>query len=356
MMRRSTFVLMLFIAVTVAWAQRQPLVTPVYYLVTAPELVENVPVHGELTSASGQNFKDGSFVNVLVLWSAGNETVEVRLESDDFDTYLSLFDPEGRLLDFSDYYWGGETYYASRVRTYLPDAGTYLVVVSGQGYGDAGKYTVTRSVYVPPPKVAVDVTLPGSYRGYLSEAAADSVWVSVSEPATVLATVRSSEFDTFVEVYDQWGTFLEGNDDFEGTDAGLILDLSVGRYEFLVKGYWDDAYGEYAFDIDFYERPPAIVVSVDAAGAFAGFLAPHAVDSYVLTLMAPAIVTVDLHSQEFDTVLEAFDATGVWIATNDDYVETDSRLQLEVEAGTYVFEVSSYWGSESGRYTITFDW
>jgi hypothetical protein len=152
----------------------QPLASPIYYLVTAPELVDGMPIAGELTATSGRNFKDGSHLDVLVLRTAGEEMVEVRVESDDFDVYLTLVSPAGDVLDANDYVQPtGDAFDAARVRTYLPEAGTYLVVVSGYGPSDLGRYTVTRSLFVAPPKVVVDVEVPGRYDGYLNEAAAD---------------------------------------------------------------------------------------------------------------------------------------------------------------------------------------
>ena len=265
--------------------------------------------------------------------------------------------PAGEVLDANDYVQPvGGAFDAARVRTYLPEAGSYLVVVSGFGPGDLGRYTVTRTRFVSPPKVVVDVDVPGRYEGYLNEMAADMLWVTLSEPATVVADLRSTAFDTILEVYDGRGRFVESNDDFDGTDSRLVLDLEPGRYEFLVKGYWEDASGAYAFEIDFYERPPRVDVDVDAPVALEGFLAMDAVDTYVLRLGAAATVTVDLRSSDFDAYLEAYDADLYWIDANDDFEGSDSRLVLDLEPGTTYFEVSSFWSSDAGEYTISFDW
>jgi len=356
MIRRWTIALLGVAALGLAAAQGQPLNSPVYYLVTAPALAEGVPFHGELTLASGQNFKDGSYLDVFVVRSAGLETVDLRAESDEFGPHLALFGPDGTLLDSNDYV-SSERAYAARVRTYLPEAGTYLLVVSGVSSYDLGRYTVTRDRYVAPPKVVVDLDFPGRYEGYLNEAMADMVWVTLAEPATVVADLRSTMFDTVLEVYDERGRFIDANDDHVGTDSRLVLELEPGRYEFLVKAYWETEEGAYVLDVDHYQAPPVVEVGVEAPGAFEGFLAPDAVDVYLLTLRAPAEVTVDLRSTAFDTFLEAFDAAGDWIDSNDDHGDTtDSRLVLRLEAGTYRFVASGYWSGDSGPYTIDFTW
>ena len=339
----------------------QPLASPIYYLVTAPELVDGVPIDGELTTASGRNFKDGSYLDVLVLHSAGEETVDVRVESNEFDVYLTLVSPAGEVLDANDYVQPmGDALDAARVRSYLAEAGTYLAVVSGYGPNDLGRYTVTRSVFVAPPKVVVDVEVPGRYDGYLEEAAADTLWITVDAPLTVRATLRSSDFDTMLEIYDGSGGFVDANDDFDGTDSGLVLDLVPGRYEFLVKGFWDEAFGAYTFEIESYERPEPVLIDVSAPGAFDGFLEAQVVDTYRLTLTGPAIVTVDLRSSDFDTLLEAFeeaDGTAFYLDGNDDAGDgTDSRLVLSLPAGTFLFDARGLWDDDIGSYTITFDW
>jgi hypothetical protein len=357
MTRRRTLLALLATVLSVAWAQL-PLTPPTYLLSSDTELVVDVPVRGELTAASGQNFKDGSRLDVLVLRSGGDETVEVRVESDEFDTYLTLVAPDGTVLDANDESAGG-AFYASRVRAYLETAGTYLVVVSGFGPDDLGAYTATRVAYAPPPKVVVDVALPGRYDGFLNEESADTLWVTVEAPMTVRATLRSFDFDTMLEVYDQDGFYLDGNDDFDGTDSQLVLDLEPGRYEFLAKGYWDQASGAYTFEIEAYERPEPLVVDVTAPGTFEGFLEPQVPHTYRLTLTAPATVTVDLRSFDFDTMLEAYeeaDGTTYYLDGNDDFDGTDSRLVLSLPAGTYVFDAAGLWFDASGSYTIEFAW
>jgi hypothetical protein len=356
MTRRLMLVLVLFASLAVAAAQRQPLTSPVYYLVTAPDLVDGVPIHGELTSGSGQNFKDGSFLDVLVVRSAGDEVVELRVESHDFDTYLTLVAPDGTLLDVNDDVWDGVAPYASRLRTYLRDPGSYLLVVSGFGPADLGRYTVTRSVFVSPDKVVVDAEVPGFYTGYLHERMADVYWITLTEDATVVATLRSPEFDTVLEVYDSDGRPVADNDDFDGTDSQVIVDLPAGRYEFLVKGYWEEAYGAYTLEFDVFDAPETVVVDVHGPGSFDGWLAPGVFDTYVITLTMAATVTVDLRSSEFDTYLDAYDDDGNWLDANDDFAGSDSRLILQLEPGRYQFDVSAYGDFSSGAYTVNFDW
>lgn len=348
-------VVVVALAVSLA-AARQPLTSPVYYLTTAAQLLDGVPVSGELTRESGQNFKDGSRLEVYVVPSGGRETVDLRVESDDFEPVLTLVAPNGQVVASNDFAIAVAAMHAARVRAYLDEPGTYVVVVSGYGPLDLGRYTVARSRFVQPPKVVVDLDVPGRRDGYLAELAADTVWIDLREQTTLVARLRSDEFDTVLELYDGAGRFVAANDDHDGTNSRLVVELEPGRYEFLLKAYWDESSGAYTFDVEPYEAPPVVIVDVERPARYAGYLNAEAVDTYLLRLDAPATVTIDLRSEAFDAFLEVFDVDGIWIDTNDDFDGTDARLILELGAGAYRIEASGYWFSDEGPYTIDVRW
>ncbi len=245
----SRLALALFVATLGFAAAQQPVQSPIYYVSTAPALVEGVPVAGELTYASGRNFKDGSRLDVLVLRGELGESVEVSVESEDFDTYLTVFAPDGTLLDANDDDFGANAAYASTLRLDLPSTGTYLVVVSGYFENDLGRYTVTRTAYERPEPVRVDVALPGQYEGGLAPEGTNVYVLELAAPATLRATLRSKAFDAYLEVYDADGNWLSANDDFEGTDAQVVVDLEAGVYEVQVSAYFDSGEGGYTLDL-----------------------------------------------------------------------------------------------------------
>jgi hypothetical protein len=236
-------------SLALAFAQ-QPVQSPVYYVSTAPALVEGVPVEGALTRESGRNFKDGSRLDVLVLRGALGESVEVRVESDDFDTYLTVYAPDGSVLDTNDDDFTSDVAYASTLRLDLPSTGTYLVVVSGYFETDLGRYTVTRTAYERPEPVRVDVALPGRYEGGLAPEGTNVYLLELAAPATLRATLRSKAFDAYLEVFDDEGTWLAANDDFDGTDSEVLVDLEAGVYEIEVSAYFDSGEGAYTLDLD----------------------------------------------------------------------------------------------------------
>lgn len=357
---RPMFALLLVGACLAPVHAQRPLDVPNYYLSMAPELLDGVPVDGVLESGDGQNFKDGTLVDVLVMRSAGNEIVDVAVTSDDFDTYLSVFAPDGTLLDANDDAFGDDAAFASRVRVALDAPGTYMVVVSGWSQYDDGPYQVVRSTYVPPEPVEVEATVPGIYEGVMEREGIHSYFLTLDEAANVSITMRSALFDTYLEVYDDEGYFVADNDDFEmdSTDSRVELQLEPGRYEIVVLAYFEDETGPYTLTIDTFVPAEPVVIDVTSPGTFEGTMTSDDFHTYVLTLPRTADVTITVRSDAFDTLLSIFDEDGYFIDENDDMSDgsTNSQITSTFGAGTYLIDVSSFYGDGAGPYTIDIDW
>ena len=229
---------------------QQPVQSPNYLLSSAPSLEVGVPVGGVLTPASGRNFKDGSYLDVLILRAQAGESVALLVESDAFDTYLSVFDPVGSLIAMNDDAWDvSDASYASQVAFEAALTGAYVVVVSGYTPNDLGAYTATRIEWEAPEPVLVDVDGPGILRGVLEPGAPVAYRFTVEAPATLTATLRSLAFDTYITLLVD-GVVVAENDDFEDTDSQVVVDLEPGTYVVEVAGYFDDASGPFGLDLD----------------------------------------------------------------------------------------------------------
>lgn len=240
------------------------LIPPVYYLVAAPALEEDTPVTGALTADDGQNFKDGSHLDVYALRGHAGDRVHLSAVSSDFDTYLAVFGPDGALVTANDDAEGGSTTDAA-VDLTLDGSGTYLVVVSGYAQEDLGSYTLTRTTGTGAVAAAgaQEVTLPFDVSSALTAdmppitdpngdptGPSEAYVFDVGQEALLVVTMSSAEFDAEVFLFDDSGALLGMNDDADpslATDATLALQVPPGRYRLVATSY--DAAGSGAYDL-----------------------------------------------------------------------------------------------------------
>lgn len=247
--RRWPILATLALAASFAVAQR-PLVSPHDYLVTAPVLTPDAPVEGALTREDGQNFVDGRRVDVLVLRPDAGDALTLEVTSDDFDPYMTVFDPDGEVLVSVD---DGPEGLNPRATLTFERGGAHLLVVSGYGPEDLGSYHATaREARTDP---AARLPVPGRLDATLAPTDAPhpaappgparSFEVALSEAMLVRFAARSEAFDTVLTVADEDG-FVDENDDAGGTtDSALYLQLEPGRYEVIVTSYSETGSGPF---------------------------------------------------------------------------------------------------------------
>lgn len=252
MTRRLMMCSVLLLLSGMALAQ-QGLNSPVFYYSTSPVLELGALLHGQLDPDDGRNFKDGSYLDVFVFWGVEGEATEITASSHEIDVYLTLYGPGGTLIDSNDDDWAASEWTTdAAIRLDLPSTGTYVVVVSGYSEYDLGAYTVRRDSYVVPTGTTVSVTGPGNYVGTLSSAVRDHYLLELTQTIDLIATLRSEEFDAYLEILDASGVVVAYNDDFEaaGFDAQLVLELAPGQYVIVVSSYYDGGRGGYGLDLD----------------------------------------------------------------------------------------------------------
>lgn len=241
---------------------QQPVTSPVYYVSTAPRLEVGTPVVGELDEHSGRNFKDGTYLDVLVMHGDAGEYVELHASSRVFDTYLTLYAPDGSLHEFNDDDPLG-TGTDAAIRTTLPTTGRYLVVVSGFGPWDMGPYTVER-VGVAAASITV-IEVPSRTVATLEpDLRAARFRFVLDEAGAIRLDARSTAFDTTLELIDQYGYSLAYNDDAPvtdeddaTTDSALALMLAPGTYDVMVQPFFIDDVGDGTFELELRRLAPA---------------------------------------------------------------------------------------------------
>jgi hypothetical protein len=328
-------------------------------------------VEGKLDETSRRSLKDGSPHAVFELSGKAGTAVEIRAHSDELDTFLSLFSPDGRIIALNEQANHQST--DARIQTLLPDSGTYLVVVSGVGPDDLGAYRLEIDPLEFRSGGPVDV--PASLTGLLhagDEAMiarntfVDRFVVRVDEPKTVVIDMTSDSVDAYLFVTDSRGGVILGeNDDaFPGTtDARVVVDLQPGSYQILATTFHPESQGLYELSV----RTLELVHGGDLPlpGEVTGRLrnidpvrAPRSSHYHAFTLEVPEPQTliIDMASTEVDAFLYLYDGDGeTQLAENDDRPGggTDARIIHEVEAGTYRVVASTYRAHETGIYDLT---
>jgi hypothetical protein len=164
---------------------------------------------------------------------AGQELL-VTLESDDFDAYLIVGQAAGPTVKPIVSDDDGGTGTNSRVRIMIPEDGRYGVQAAALGPVSAGSYTVTvREAQLQPARplaraTNIDATLSGD--------GIDQWSIEGAAGERVRVAMRSSEFDTMLNLYFVAGNRLEpvaDNDDADDGTTDSFIDLvlpAAGRY------------------------------------------------------------------------------------------------------------------------------
>jgi len=261
--KRSLTVIGVLVAsvVTSAVAQ-QPLVTPNYYLFQLPALSAGQELSGELTTDDGQNFKDGSRLDMYGLVVRQGETVTLRVVSPAFEPVLSVFDPTGALVAYNDF---GESFGDVSTSFVAGSSGRHVVVVSGWSDYDLGEYVLSTGRATGGPEAASSVELPASIESAItSEMApapgafgggAEYFSFEITEELLFLANMVSFDLDPVLTLYDQDGNIIATNDD-DGftTDSLLVALLAPGSYVLAASTYYAGESGEYSLTLETYYR------------------------------------------------------------------------------------------------------
>jgi hypothetical protein len=311
---------------------------------------------------------------------AGRKGQGVRIDasSDAFDAFLVLL-RDGIAVDSDDD--GGEGRNA-RVITVLPTTGTYTAVVSAYG-GDSpgGRYTIRLlSATGPAPapgrvgRLAVGDRVIGRLEpgdAARDDGALQDVWeLDVSDPVELVAELRSTAFDTYLELYAPDGSQVAQDDDGlgEGTNSMITARLTTpGRYRLIVRAYSEkDAGGAYELALASAgpAGPPGQVGTIGVDQTVFGRLEPGdstmgdgtLADVWVFRASQAGQAVIDLRSSEFDAYLVLQDSSGHTLATDDDGGDgTNARIEFDVVAGrTYRIIANSYGGSlDTGAYRLS---
>lgn len=311
--------------------------------------------------------------------------VSLSLQSDHFDPILALVRVEDDQYDYvahNDDYAGG---LGSRIDMVLEE-GRYLAVVLPYSPSETGRYTITMETYrddamVPHTTIALE---PGEwYTGSIvaGSALAFSVWPEIVSEApydlmiTAATPCASFEFEIpggsgalyeveaaseFVDTYmcllrrDSDGvSYIESNDDWNGSDSRIMTVLSPGTYAVLVASYSGTDTGEVAFRYGPADFEPVGLLPGSPVDALVSWDAPELYFSF--EAVAGRTYTVNATSAEIDPYVEAILVDGTILSDDDSGGYPNSRLTIDPlpsQSGPVLLTVRDYGGSTTGAVRV----
>lgn len=325
-------------------------------------------------AATDPESDDGGIYDAFVVRARSGERFAITLTAEDFDPIVRVGRMEGQTfneLAMNDD--GPDTGLNSRLVFTAPEAGEYVIRATPLNGSGEGTYTLALAEG-PAPAPASPIEIGATVEGELtasdgkSEAgrAADAYRFSGREGQRIRIDMSSSDFDTYLQLFDDNRLSLAEDDDggAEGTDSRLTFTLpATGSYIVEARAFSEDT-GNYALTITEIEpekAPEALAFGATVQGEIAeadstdsedrGF------DAYAFTGSDGQRIQAIMRSGDFDTFVQIGRAGAEFeaLASDDDGLGegTDSRLSYTLPAdGDYVLRALPLGSDGKGLYSI----
>lgn len=212
-------------------------------VVSAP-LIENF---SEL-SAGGPTLDDDSLYERYSFQGTRGQKLTLTLVSDEFDTYLTLFDPGGEAVAQNDDVSEGSN--NSYISTTLTQDGTYTVFANAYDQTGSGRYALS---VIPSPTNGFILQNSGTLdTGELvltDGSAYDKYFFEGRRGQAVTIDMNSTDFDTYLVLLDPAYEKIAENDDISPSNINSQITTilpSDGIYTIWANGYDSNEQGQYS--------------------------------------------------------------------------------------------------------------
>ena len=330
-------------------------------------------VGGELNARDPET-DDGLPYDAFSFRARQGDRVAVALDSDAFDPVVVL--GRGAGGDFEELSRnddGPDSGLNSRLVFTVPAAGEYLIRVTPLDASGAGAYSLSLEEG-PPPPAAQSIAIGASVEGRLEEGDGKSesdtpadLWrFEGREGQRVRVDMTSSEFDTYLELFDENRVSLAEDDDggSEGTDSRITFTLPrTGAYLIEARAF-AEATGAYTLALAEVE-PERAPEPIAFGGSIQGEIGEgdprdgddRGYDAFVFPGVEGQRIQAIMRSGDFDTFLQLGrpgDSFTALASDDDGLMEgTDSRLNFTLpEDGEYVLRASPLGSDAKGLYAL----
>lgn len=330
-------------------------------------------VDGELSSRDPET-DDGLPYDAFSFRARQGDRLAAALDSEAFDPVLRL----GRMVDgafvqLAENDDGADSGLNSRLLFTAPENGEYLIRVTPLNPTDAGAYSLSLQEG-PPAAAAQSIAIGATVEGELTEAdgksesgsPADAWRFEGREGQRVRIDMTSSDFDTYLELFDENRVSLEQDDDggAEGTDSRLTFTLpATGSYVIEARAF-AEATGAYSLSIAEVE-PDRLPEGIAFGATLQGEIGEgdprdgedRGYDAFTFSGVEGQRIQAIMRSGDFDSLLQIGRAGGEFthLAEDDDGLMegTDSRLRFTLpEDGDYILRALPYGSDGEGLYAL----
>ena len=328
---------------------------------------------GQLTSSDPETDEGGAYDAFAVRARAG-QRFAIDLTSEDFDPVLRV----GRMANgaFNELAMnddGPDTGLNSRLIFTAPEAGEYIIRATALNAAGQGAYTLAVAEG-PEPAPTQSIEIGATVRGELTSSdgnsesgrTADAYRFSGREGQRVRIDMSSSDFDTYLTLFDDNRLSLAEDDDggAEGTNSRLTFTLPrTGAYIVEARAFSEETGGyELAISEIEPEKPPRTMAFGETVQGEIGEGDPtdgedRGYDTYALTGTAGQRIHGIMRSGDFDTLLQIGRSGGEFevLAFDDDGLGegTDSRLSYTLpEDGDYLLRALPFAAAGKGLYSL----
>ncbi|MFC1537709.1 DVUA0089 family protein, partial [Gemmatimonadota bacterium] len=214
-------------------------------------------IDGSLSETDGRGlYSTGTFVDDYTFLGGSGDSVVIDLESDEFEAFMFLLDPDGFPVTFSGKHESASSFIGYR----LVSSGTYTIEVTSIIENATGSYRIrllSADELAESQRAVTGISYGDSVAGSLNRldgtsrlkigSSADDFVFSASSGDTVAVQLKSGDFDTYLFLFDPDGDLLAENDDYEGISCSYIRYTlpSDGAYTIEVTSYGNNETGEY---------------------------------------------------------------------------------------------------------------
>ncbi|AHC14266.1 PPC domain-containing protein [Salinispira pacifica] len=298
-------------------------------------------LRGELESSDSWDPVDERYIDWYPVNLEAGVPHRILLESSEFDAFMYLQYPDGKVETMDD--GRGRD---SVITLLPPEEGRVMVGASSYSGSDTGRYFLSMEILEDLPELQSN----RSIQGRLDSSSGSSLFAFQPDTAGAYRiSLESDDFDSILRVRGADGMYLE-NDDMAGaggTNSALAFSARAGERILVEAASWSGGGGEFRLEVS---SARSIALGEDIEAQLPG------ASEYQLSGEAGDFISVEVVSNDFDTVLQITDSRGNIIedddSPSDDWYYRSRLIYYFPEDESLALRVSSYSGNEEGSYIL----